>query len=62
LLGRRLQVLVESRDESPMGTWSLGTSCRYAPVRIPPPRGPQGRLVEVQATRLEEDGLVATRR
>ena len=59
LLGRRLQVLVESHEDAATGQWSWGTSCRYAPVRLPATGGASGGLVEVRAERLEDRWLVA---
>jgi tRNA A37 methylthiotransferase MiaB len=51
LLGRRLEVLVETPHESHPGML-LGTSARYAPVELPAGRELLGRLVPATAVRL----------
>jgi len=48
LAGTRLRVLVESPLEAREG-YSLGTSCRYAPVELPAAAADHGELVEVIA-------------
>ncbi len=57
LVGRRLQVLVESAADVQPGLLH-GTSARYAPVKLKGTLGLNGKLVEVEATELE-DGMVA---
>ncbi len=56
LLGRRLQVLVESVDEE---GHAVGTSCRYAPV-ISPAQVESGRFLNVVANRLEYGQLIGS--
>jgi threonylcarbamoyladenosine tRNA methylthiotransferase MtaB len=73
LVGRELEVLVEGAADAPaQGTrlsapangavvgeqWLGGTSCRYAPLAIPPGSGRIGELVSATAVRLEGDRLV----
>ncbi len=57
LLGRRLQVLLESEtpDDATnlLQTNLLATSARYAPVELPPDAAKPGDLVEVTAQRIE---------
>lgn len=55
LLGRRLQVLVESN----VAGRALGTSCRYATVEFVSATAGVGSLVDVSATELAEDRVVA---
>lgn len=55
LVGKRLQVLVESH--SPTGN-SLGTACRYAPVEFPGEQ-PLGALIEVDVQEMREEHLTA---
>ena len=59
LVGRRLQVLVESADASGPGVL-LGTSARYAPVTISGPADFVGRLVDVEARQATAEGVAAT--
>ncbi len=60
LLGRRLQVMLESRNDA--GAWT-GTSCRYAPVEISLRDDPSlleaGQLVDVHVQRRDHDRLIA---
>ncbi len=58
LVGRRLQVLVESAAPGRPGTLH-GTSARYAPVELSGTLDQVGRLIEAQAIGLAADGLVA---
>ncbi len=58
LVGRRLQVLVESADSSQPGLLH-GTSARYAPVQLNGTLEHVGKLVEADATNLTNDGLIA---
>jgi len=76
LVGRRLRVLVETRDERPSaagaGGWQpaagragsnwLGTSCRYATVKLPATEADAARFVEVVAGRMEGERIVAASR
>ncbi len=60
LLGRRLQVLIESQSpHSPRRL--LGTSARYAPVELPPEAGSPGDLVDVIAEQVAEGQPVMCR-
>ncbi len=56
LVGRRLQVLVESADASGAGML-LGTSARYAPVATSGPADFVGRLVDVEARQATAEGV-----
>lgn len=56
LLGRRLDMLVESPDPRRPG-YMRGTACRYAPLRLRTLAGLAGKIVPVQATRRIDDGL-----
>ncbi len=62
LIGRRLQVLTETkyrhRGEAEPAGW-LGTSCRYATVQLPASAAEEGRFVEVVAASLDGDRIVA---
>jgi threonylcarbamoyladenosine tRNA methylthiotransferase MtaB len=74
LVGRELEVLVEGPADAANRScdghappasrtaddqqWLAGTSCRYAPVEIPPGHGRIGELVRVQVTGLDGDRLV----
>lgn len=58
LVGRRLQVLVESADNSRPGLLH-GTSARYAPVDLSGRLDQVGELIEAEATMLTADGLNA---
>jgi threonylcarbamoyladenosine tRNA methylthiotransferase MtaB len=58
LMGRRLTVLVEGRNEE--GTGWVGTSCRYAPVDVVGGDGSAGELVEVVARGVGRNGVVGT--
>jgi threonylcarbamoyladenosine tRNA methylthiotransferase MtaB len=55
LVGRNLQVLIESID----GQVAKGTSCRYAPVEIDDAFAPAGSLVNVRVIERRGDRLVA---
>jgi threonylcarbamoyladenosine tRNA methylthiotransferase MtaB len=57
LLGRPLEVLAETPARSP-GT-VRGTACRYVPVEFPASAARIGELVEVSATRLGPEGILA---
>ena len=59
LLGRRLQVLVESPLDGRPGVL-LGTSGRYAPVELPGEEECVGRLLWVIANRAEDGRIQAT--
>ena len=58
LVGRRLQVLVESADTTQPGLLH-GTSARYAPVQLNGTLNQVGKLVEAEATSLVNNGLTA---
>jgi threonylcarbamoyladenosine tRNA methylthiotransferase MtaB len=58
LLGRKLRVLVEMPAGG--GTY-LGTSCRYATVELPAAAVDEGRFVEVVATSVNEERILARR-
>ena len=58
LVGRRLQVLVESPLEGQLGRL-IGTSGEYAPVELPGGEPLIGRLVEVTAGRVAEGRIIA---
>ena len=58
LVGRRLQVLVETADGSQPGLLH-GTSARYAPVELSGRLDHVGKLVEAEATVLTDAGLNA---
>lgn len=58
LLGRRLRVLVESPIEGDGQQW-LGTACRYVPVELPAAQDDAGKLVDVVATSVRDDRVVA---
>ncbi|MCA9262766.1 MAG: MiaB/RimO family radical SAM methylthiotransferase, partial [Planctomycetales bacterium] len=55
LLGKPLQVLIESPDRLAKGT-VVGTSCRYAPVRLPSGDDRCGQFATVIAMELSDDG------
>jgi len=60
LVGRRLQVLIESQASgNPQRL--LGTSARYTPVELPPEVGSPGDLVDVIAEQIAEGPLVMGR-
>jgi tRNA A37 methylthiotransferase MiaB len=59
LLGRRLEVLVESTD-GVAGT-AAGTSCRYAPVEVAGDESDIGRFVLATAGRVADGRIVAQR-
>jgi len=59
LLGKRLRVLVESPLENRPG-YSVGTSCRYAPVSLSNETGGIGELVEVVAEKVSNGQIQAT--
>jgi threonylcarbamoyladenosine tRNA methylthiotransferase MtaB len=59
LVGRRLQVLLESSLEQDPSRL-VGTSCRYAPVELSAGSGQFGQLVDCTATRLAEQRLIAS--
>jgi threonylcarbamoyladenosine tRNA methylthiotransferase MtaB len=56
LIGRKLRVLVESREDER----SMGTSCRYATIEMPTRGSDEGSFVDVIATSVCGDRLVAT--
>lgn len=58
LVGRQLQVLVESTVGDQPG-WLQGTSARYATVRFPGPAEWIGQLVSVEAEQCENEWIVA---
>jgi len=58
LVGRQLQVLVESPVVDQPG-WLQGTSARYATVRFPGPAEWIGQLISVEAEQCETEWIVA---
>jgi hypothetical protein len=56
LVGRRLQVMVESPSPTP-GRF-VGTSCRYAPVELACSSSRVGELVDVTATSLADGQIL----
>ncbi|MGE0756102.1 MAG: tRNA (N(6)-L-threonylcarbamoyladenosine(37)-C(2))-methylthiotransferase MtaB [Pirellulaceae bacterium] len=58
LLGRPLQVLVESRAADRPGRWT-GTACRYVPVELAAPDECEGRLLTVLPRQCVTDRLLA---
>ena len=69
LLGRKLQVLIESETSDDVGNLLendlhgntlFGTSARYAPVQLPHDAGKPGDLVEVTAQRVVEGRISST--
>jgi threonylcarbamoyladenosine tRNA methylthiotransferase MtaB len=56
LIGRDLQVLLESRDDRP--GMLLGTSSRYVTVAVPIDAGAIGQLVQVRAQGLEDGRIL----
>ncbi|NOY28937.1 MAG: tRNA (N(6)-L-threonylcarbamoyladenosine(37)-C(2))-methylthiotransferase MtaB [Planctomycetes bacterium] len=59
LLGKRLRVLVESPMKDRPG-YSVGTSCRYAPVEVPKDLAACGEFVDVVAGKVQ-DGHIQRR-
>lgn len=57
LIGRRLEMLVETPAEDDPGVMR-GTACRYAPLRLRTLPALAGQLVDVQATRVANDAVV----
>jgi threonylcarbamoyladenosine tRNA methylthiotransferase MtaB len=74
LLGHPLRVLVETRfttdGEQPVSYVSpapdpspwLGTSCRYATVKLPATPADEGNFIETQAIEIHSEHIVAARR
>jgi len=60
LEGRRLRVLVESPLSGSVD-YFLGTSCRYAPVRLPAESRSPGDLVDITAGSVENGKILGTR-
>jgi threonylcarbamoyladenosine tRNA methylthiotransferase MtaB len=58
LVGRQLQVLVESTVADQPG-WLQGTSARYATVRFPGPAEWIGQLISVEAEQSQNDWILA---
>ncbi|MGD9648773.1 MAG: tRNA (N(6)-L-threonylcarbamoyladenosine(37)-C(2))-methylthiotransferase MtaB [Pirellulales bacterium] len=68
LVGSRLEVLVEGEADpsasnplassSAVITWMAGTTCRYAPMRVPVPASRVGELICAKAVSLDGDQLV----
>ena len=64
LIGRKLRVLVEGREQGAgskgrgAGTWH-GTSCRYATVELAATAADEGRFVDVMASEVCGDRIVA---
>ena len=58
LLGRPLQVLVESAATDQPG-WLRGTSARYVPVKLPGPTNWIGQLISVEANGVENQQILA---
>jgi threonylcarbamoyladenosine tRNA methylthiotransferase MtaB len=61
LLGKPLWVLVEARPAI-QPAYVLGTACRYVAVELPGSQDDIGELIEVQAERLLDVGVSASRR
>jgi threonylcarbamoyladenosine tRNA methylthiotransferase MtaB len=61
LRGRRLSVLVEAKPARKVGH-VLGTACRYVAVEAPGTAADVGRLIDVVAGEVWEQGLTATTR
>jgi threonylcarbamoyladenosine tRNA methylthiotransferase MtaB len=59
LIGRRLQVLVESTDDQQQNQF-LGTSCRYAPVQVTASSLVAGEFVDVIASTADETGIAGS--
>lgn len=67
LVGRELEVLVESVDDRDAADADIasqmprcmGTSCRYAPIEFSSSRAQPGDLIRVRATSLRDDRLLA---
>ncbi|MGD9722272.1 MAG: tRNA (N(6)-L-threonylcarbamoyladenosine(37)-C(2))-methylthiotransferase MtaB [Pirellulales bacterium] len=59
LLGRQLEVLVESADEN--SNTAAGTSCRYAPVQVPGADDDVGQFVLATATDVASGCITAAR-
>ena len=58
LLGRPLQVLIESAVADQPG-WLQGTSARYVPVKLPGPTNWIGQLISAEAVGLENQQVLA---
>ncbi len=62
LIGRRLRVLVETKDPGcagqGTGTWS-GTSCRYATVEVKGNAADEGRFIDVTAASIRGERIIA---
>lgn len=58
LIGRELEVLIESSDAS-RPDWLVGTSCRYAPVEVPGNSTQIGRLAPIRIQKLAKGRLIA---
>jgi threonylcarbamoyladenosine tRNA methylthiotransferase MtaB len=57
LLGRKLRVLVETKERE--GVWA-GTSCRYATVEIAATSESEGRFIETVAQGIHDDRIVGS--
>ncbi len=57
LVGEELAVLVESLNDDKLAP-AMGTSCRYAPVKLP--AGTLGRLVNARIIAAEDEAIVAS--
>ncbi len=61
LLGMRLRVLVEARNEESAARICLGTSCRYATVELAASRAEEGRFIDAVAVGLCGARMIADR-
>ena len=59
LIGRELQVLVESPAQSPRAMF--GTTCRYAPFELPGTAEDMGRFVRVRAEKVDAGRILGSR-
>jgi len=55
LIGRRLRVLLETREQPSI--W-CGTSCRYAAVKVSASAADEGRFVDVTAAKIHDERIV----
>ena len=54
LVGMQLQMMVEKREE----THALGTTCRYAPLKLPGSTSSAGELVSARVSHVAADGVL----
>jgi threonylcarbamoyladenosine tRNA methylthiotransferase MtaB len=58
LLGRRLRVLVERREDPTRRTWT-GTACRYATAELSATAADEGQFVDVVAGEIRDGRIIA---